>query len=420
MSAFLLGTGFRADMGTCIRKLVLLKLIDACDDDGSRIFPAIATVALAAQCSPRQVQREIKGFLEVGLLRLVRRGGNGPKSTNEYALDLDILFQISRIGWDAHVLAYGAGNASDSEEKKGDSLSPLPNKGDTGDTLRVTATTLKGDNTSPPTPYYPSNYPSTVRERKHGAKDKDGVRPVEEAFWRTIKGWPDSAGMPKDGWKREWFSLTADERELAEQRRDVWLAGFKSKGRTHIPVPGTYFREKLFTEIPDPAAPGTPKNMLAPAFGKLWNAARLVDLLQPPTGRIAGLSGFDRSQIEAGILTHAEVMRGKVKQMGWPSVSMMHERAAQAIGFVCPSALEPIAHDFQKVHRDSELYQAWAAEHERRGWMFFENLRPPEWLYFPAIDPDTAPLAAAVRAALDDFAIATAQFQKRGQSHDAA
>ena len=60
MSAFLLGTGFRADMGTCIRKLVLLKLIDACEDDGSRIFPAIATVARAAQCSDRQVQREIK------------------------------------------------------------------------------------------------------------------------------------------------------------------------------------------------------------------------------------------------------------------------------------------------------------------------------------------------------------------------
>ena len=31
MSAFLLGTGFRADMGTCARKLVLLKLIDACE-----------------------------------------------------------------------------------------------------------------------------------------------------------------------------------------------------------------------------------------------------------------------------------------------------------------------------------------------------------------------------------------------------
>lgn len=51
MSAFLLGIGFRADMGTCARKLVLLKLMDACEDDGTRIFPAIATIARAAQCS---------------------------------------------------------------------------------------------------------------------------------------------------------------------------------------------------------------------------------------------------------------------------------------------------------------------------------------------------------------------------------
>jgi hypothetical protein len=108
MSAFLLGTGFRADMGTCIRKLVLLKLIDACEDDGSRIFPAIATVARAAQCSDRQVQREIKSFLDIGLLSLVRAGGQGRRSTNEYALDLDVLSAISKAGWDAYAAGRGA------------------------------------------------------------------------------------------------------------------------------------------------------------------------------------------------------------------------------------------------------------------------------------------------------------------------
>ena len=95
MSAFLLGVGFRADMGTCARKLVLLKLIDACDDDGSRIFPAIATIARAAQCSTRQVQRELQAFRDVGLIRLVREGGKGRRSTNEYRLDLDVLAAIA-------------------------------------------------------------------------------------------------------------------------------------------------------------------------------------------------------------------------------------------------------------------------------------------------------------------------------------
>jgi hypothetical protein len=155
MSAFLLGIGFRADMGTCARKLVLLKLIDACEDDGTRIFPANATIARAAQCSTRQVQRELQTFRDIGLLRLVKEGGKGPRSTNEYALDLDLLQRLGREGWVAVV-----------DGAKGDTMSPLEEgeKGDIGDAERVTPATNKGDIACHPTPPEPSSDPSEERE----------------------------------------------------------------------------------------------------------------------------------------------------------------------------------------------------------------------------------------------------------------
>ncbi|GAA3090962.1 hypothetical protein GCM10010520_41390 [Rhizobium viscosum] len=91
----------------------------------------------------------------------------------------------------------------------------------------------------------------------------------------------------------------------------------------------------------------------------------------------------------------------------------MHERARDRQGISCPLALEGIASSFVAVHRDSELMQAWAAEHERRGWPFFN---PPEWSYFPAI-VSGGDDAAAVRAALDELDAATAIIRNEGIPH---
>ena len=87
MSAALLGMAFRCDMGSHVAKLVLLKLVDAAEDDGTSIYPAIATIARAAQAHERTVQRVLRLFQAKGLLRLVRQGGGGPGNTSEYTLD---------------------------------------------------------------------------------------------------------------------------------------------------------------------------------------------------------------------------------------------------------------------------------------------------------------------------------------------
>lgn len=380
MSAFLLGMGFRADMGTCIRKLVLLKLIDACEDDGTRIFPAIATVARAAQCSDRQVQREIKAFVEIGLLRMVREGGKGRRSTNEYAMDLDVLAAISRAGWDAFVAA----------RAKGDTQSPLEAaaKGDSSDTDRVTGETPKGDNACHTTPPDPSLDPSISREARASEQDEterrepaEDRKAVERAFWRVVKDWPGFAGMPKEPAKAAWFALAPDERTEAERRLGDWLALLKAQRKSHVPAPSTYFREKLWSDVPEPEA-DKPTALEAKPFGPLWQAVRIKHLLAGPTAPVR-LTTFQRMQIQSGQADEATVLREGRARHGFPSVNLMHERALDRRGVAVAPELEALTAMMEPVPVGSERYEEWRFEHEHRGWPWIPDPGAMRVVYFP-------------------------------------
>jgi hypothetical protein len=140
VSATLLGLGFKANMGSKTRKLVLLKLIDACKDDGTHIYPSVATVACAAECCKRQVQREIGLMKKVGLLKLVRKGGSRPGDTNEYCLNLDMLHEISKVGWTRYF-----GSTSGCEDEPVDGMvSPVGN-GRSDDDQNILSPVVMGD-----------------------------------------------------------------------------------------------------------------------------------------------------------------------------------------------------------------------------------------------------------------------------------
>ncbi|TIQ78192.1 helix-turn-helix domain-containing protein [Mesorhizobium sp.] len=366
MSAFLLGIGFRADMGTCARKLVLLKLIDACDDDGSRIFPAISTIARAAQCSTRQVQRELKAFLDIGLIRLVREGGKGPRSTNEYALDLDVLQLLGRGGWALVASEKRPGAAAE----KGDTVSPLDGaeKGDTGSTERVTTETSKGDKLSHPTPPDPSLDPSVERE---------------------LKDWPGFAGMPKEPALKVWRSLEPDERAEAARLFPHWLALLKAQRKTHTPAPSTYFGQKLWREVPEPQA-AAPKPAYAPAFGPVWAAIRMRDLLTGPKAATPLKAWEERSladgtmKLDRDALEKANRLRG-----GWPMVNALHQAAeTRGLGIhgFGPEE-EHLGKLCEFVPTGSEVWQAWKLEHELRGWPWLPDPGTMRGVYFPAGGP---------------------------------
>ncbi|WP_157014885.1 helix-turn-helix domain-containing protein [Mesorhizobium xinjiangense] len=384
MSALLLGTGFSADMGTCVRKLVLLKLIDACENDGTRIFPAVATVARVAQCSTRQVQRELKSFVEIGLLRLVREGGKGRRSTNEYAMDLGVLAEICREGWDAHVAS------------KGDRESPLDAgaKGDVDGTDRVTQATLKGDIRSHPTPPDSSNEPSMAREstRERGdlndeGNEEEGNGSVDDPakFEKRVKkvaadtAWPGWAGS-STGWTvRQFAGLTDAERAEGEKSADRYLNHCRSKKISPVSL-GVFFRDRKWTDLPDevlnPMA-GKPDDY-APPFGPVWGLWRMMHML------VTG------SPDEDGRWKLVEHLNRKARiGQGHRFAERFHRKELLAL--------------MEAVPVGSEIYAAWEREHEKRGWPWVPDPGGQRVVYFPAGGPDgLSEFEAAMRGNSDD------------------
>jgi hypothetical protein len=274
----------------------------------------------------------------------------------------------------------------------------------------------------------------TSKEREGGRDRQEGQQEVqtpghaetpaaiERAFWRLVKNWPDFDGMPKEPAKGPWLSLTPEERSEALARLPAWLAALKRQKKSYVPAPSTYLHEKLWLDIT--AAPGQevgPKTAgpkIAAPYGKLWMAERIADLLRKPYGVIGGLTTFEQRQVQLNQKTPDELYREKIRRSGWTLVNTMHERAADMKGYPCRPQLMPLAEGFRAAHRDGDLYAAWRREHDRRGWPFLDDTRPPEWVHFPPVaegweaDPD-----AAVWSALEEFAVRAREV--RGDEHAA-
>jgi len=422
MSAFLLGTGFRADMGTCIRKLVLLKLIDACEDDGSRIFPAVATVARAAQCSERQVQREIRAFVDVRLLKLVREGGHGRRSTNEYALDLDVLSVIGRNGWDAYVAGIGQKDAvrpqteresnqeavsaaNGEDEIKGDTESPLDDdaKGDRTTALRVTPETVKGDTRSHTTPPDSSLDPSPERERERATSTSDQEKPDPEdqpesaAFQKRVMRLCSGRGFAIGPWKdwdtaspdwigRQFAALSPEERREAERWRDPYLSDLAQRGKEPPPI-GVWLKGKTWTGLEPAVMERFEKRKAGQPGGD--DAAR-------PDGRAACLGPVGMARLFAFLLAGpAEpVEAGSVfttePQMRrfWPSVADWLAVQRQKGGAVFGERWHGLKAAMAPVPQGSETLSAWRAAFAERTWPWPAVFDRIEVVYCPAGGPE--------------------------------
>lgn len=421
MSARLLGLGFGCDMGTPHRKLVLLKLIDACEDDGSRIFPAVATIARAAQCSARQVQRELSTFVRVGLLSIVREGGKGPRSTREYQMDVGMLRRIEEAGWETVTAA-----------NKGDRESPLDSdKGDSDDTIRVTGTTDKGDKLSHPTPQEPSIDPSEEREARGRADDfgseeggsdaaagrgeTPGTADFEKRVMRFCNGrgftagaWPDwDTSAP--GWiGRQFTKLSESDRQAAERWRDAYLRDIALRRKSPVTV-GVFLRDRLWegldpemllradraaTQGARPAEPAKPDGW-APALGPVWAAALHAALLDGP----------ERPELApAGGLWLAGHLR-----RAWPAVAMLLDLVSQGRGLVFGPRWHALRDAMEFVPTGTAVFEAWVDEYRRRGWPEVKLRAGIDGAYFPKGGP----------AGLDAFGAAV-QEAGNGDDRDAA
>lgn len=269
MSAKLLGLGFSCDMGTPCRKLVLLKLIDACEDDGTRIFPAVATIARAAQCTARHVQRELATFVAAGLLEVVRAGGHGPGNTTEYRMDIGMLRRIEAIGWNAAA----AGRGVEGDGLKGDMMSPL-DEGDIGDAGRATSATPKGDMMSHPTPQETPPMDPSQGEREARAPDSISGDDVGLTLSAFLDAYPTGLADDEDPIRPVWAGLSDDDRRAAIAGARIYADEVRrSAGRTK-PIGGLkYLRQRKWERLPGEtlaSAAQRPATVYLPPFDRPW------------------------------------------------------------------------------------------------------------------------------------------------------
>lgn len=449
MSAYLLGIGFRADMGTPTRKLVLLKLIDACEDDGTRIFPAVSTIARAAQCSTRQVQRELSRFVEQGLLQVVREGGKGPRSTTEYTLRLDVLASIAEAGWEGFCKEANKGDTvsplaetsggeggtpdreqttgveggtpdrdqatADREEKprgvEGGTPDREANKGDTGDTIRVTPATDKGDTACHPTPYYPSKDPSTSARAQGacaggGGSGSDFGGEVELARTPIGRLTPRQAELLRQAWQvfdpgmhGSAAKLTAEAEKLTESEFERAVDGERVRayraveklaiesGGERLRTFSTYIAKGKFdlAEVQaELARMANPPIVLKP-YGRDWMAHRLW-LLAHGQRRQWRPTQFQQRMIDAG--KAAKVAPDRWRAEHWLVTRLDADaEAGDAPLLEALSQRAMTGADWVTVARDTSEWEAWKDWHHLREYPWINPPAHVRFVWVPVADP---------------------------------
>lgn len=394
MSAALLGLAFKADAPSQSAKLVLLKLVDICDDEGRRIFPSVATIARAALCEPRTVQRILRTFCDVGLLRKVREGGCGPGSTACYELSVERLALLATRGWAAMEPFAKAGeaareeggdasrHASDAGNDTMDTPEPCTNKGDIKSPLdgaRVTSTPDKGDMMCHPIPqtYTPQDEREGARARDFqdrgkadeakaagmGSGGTNGAAALDPDLAALIRLWP-TGGIEDIGEMRlAWADLGFGERADALRRAPSALAIARAEKRRHLGKLATWLVNRNFALLPDPEA-SIPAN--APAA----DGQAMVAVVTWSRDWWAGL--IHAAHSGAPVRT-AIGMAHSAKSWGWRGAGIAAMRPAR-----------------MRQHRaDSETGRRWIGWIEAKAGVRFDVSNPEKlWLFAPCEDPE--------------------------------
>jgi hypothetical protein len=287
VSAKLLGLALAAPMPSQTAKLVLIGLCDAAEGDGSSAYPSVARLSAAAQCTDRAVQKWLKIFRETAfrggrrLIAVVRPGGSGPGSMTEYQIDVELLVELERKGWDG--LAEeppGVDQVDQADAGKGESGSPL-GKGEP-DAAKGESAAAKGEQIDSPDP---SLDPSTRSGESAGARagqEKPEASPAtpagrptpEEALEQLRKSWPnyalESQGLALSALSR----LVASERQVAIDRVPAFLVFHReNRGARALPYLHTYLAERRWADLPDrpkAAAGAAGATGHAAAFSRAW------------------------------------------------------------------------------------------------------------------------------------------------------
>ena len=209
MSVLVMGLCFRAKFGNPYLKAVAVALADHASDDGTRIWPSIATLSDKTEIAERTVQYKLRDLESMGLIVCVDEGGKGAKDTREYRFDMALLRQLS--DGELAVCAIDKGALDAPSKGAGDAPMRLVRVQPT--TGRVQPTTDKGA-PGAPEPSLTIKEPS-LRARAREEENSDLKKEKETQPKRVF---PSLAVTRSDLSWREWMAfLHENAPELAER-----------------------------------------------------------------------------------------------------------------------------------------------------------------------------------------------------------
>ncbi|RYE84322.1 MAG: hypothetical protein EOP19_11835, partial [Hyphomicrobiales bacterium] len=252
MSAALLGLALKAKLHSQTRKMVLIKLVDCCQEDGTRIYPSLATIAEDAECSVPTARRVMQSFCRVGLLRKVRDGGSGAKSTNHYEMDIEVLARLRRPEyWPALEAAalhdpipdpdedeapgHAPGHAPDAGSETQEAASPGANKGITvegyhGDRLPNPAEGYHPDDTQPLSRNLSYEREGAGASASLPASEREPEGKPVPSFDDFLEAYPFARGDNRVKQRAAWEAIAFDQRAAAIDGIGAFIAERKAGG----------------------------------------------------------------------------------------------------------------------------------------------------------------------------------------------
>jgi len=423
MSIAIMSQLFKAHLGSTNRKMLAVRLADFADDDGKGIWPTVGRLAQETELSERSVQRILAEFVEEGLLVVVRKGGSKPGEATRYDFNMAALARL-KVPKTASDGCHGVTH---------DTVSPVTTATSMGDTDDA-----DGCHRDTQTVIEPPIEPSEREDAREGdLKDQDdpskfGKRVKALEMGMANNPWPGAIASSTTWALQQFEKLTPEERRLAEERRDSYLAECKAQKVKNVAL-GVYLRDKKFLDVSPLAgkvqAPST-KIPVAP-FGPVWAGIRALALLdgaepvevpldvrdrihqtfetlmRTSEARARSYVGGKGIEVGAGgelIFPHdfdqAEHRR-RVIENGFPRVNELHSQAKNRDRSSADARFEVLTNLCEPVPVGSDLFESWRSYHEDASWPFVPDPGSMPVIYFPKGGPERLHhFETAARAAL--------------------
>lgn len=266
-----------------------------------------------------------------------------------------------------------------------------------------------------------------VSEREGASEREGGQEPqaderaegravIERAFRRFFHGWKTAISDSEHEARREWASLSPDERAAAWERSAEYQAAALSTGRKYLCSAAVYLREKRWEKLPVRQAVQAAPAVEGP-FGKGWGALRLAELLKPARA-LPAIPRLVQQMILDGKIDCEAEERERLGKFGWPAVADMHERASAYRGVIVAPDIKALGAGFVQVRVGGDVFDAWKRLHYARRWPWLPDTGNQQYVYFPALSADVKmDLDDAVSAAMNEFAARLREV--RGDEHAA-